>query len=328
MTELYPMFFKPVFKDYVWGGRNLEKLGRNLPETGVIAESWEISSHDDGMTVVENGVYAGKTLKMVFDLLGEDLVGTKNKWALSSDKFPLLIKLLDANQRLSVQVHPNDGYALENEGNELGKTEMWVILDAKPGAAIIYGLNQQTTADDLNQAISDGMLEQYLNVVPIKTNDHICVPSGTLHAILEGAILAEIQQNSNTTYRVYDWNRLGDDGQLRPLHVEKALDVINYDQIDLKLQQAMTIDKQEFWVCERLCKNQYFTTDRYHMSAGARYSGDCDGTTLEIWGVLSGKVTLAGYDMTGVRFILLPAAMGKFNIIVSEEAVLLRIFVE
>jgi mannose-6-phosphate isomerase len=328
MLALYPMVFKPVLKDYIWGGRNLENIGRKLPEKVNIAESWEISSHPDGMTEVKNGIYAGKSIPELLDLLGEDLIGTKNSWALDLHKFPLLVKLLDANQRLSVQVHPNDTYAREHEVNELGKTEMWVVLYAKPDAKIIYGLSKKTTPNAFHQAILKGNTERYLNWVSIKAGDHICVPSGTLHAICEGALIAEIQQNSNTTYRVYDWNRLGADDQPRTLHVDKALDVINFDQVALNLSEPEIIEKCASWICERLCQNKYFTTDRYLMNSGARFSGFCDGSTFEIWGVLSGAVEIAGYRMTDVQFVLLPAALGAFEIFASEDSVLLRTHVD
>jgi len=327
MAELYPMFFEPVLKEYIWGGRNLEKLGRKLPETGKVAESWEISSHEDGMTFVKNGPYAGMSLPELLAFLGEDLVGTHNQWALKRGKFPLLVKLIDAQRRLSVQVHPDDRYARENEGNELGKTEMWVVLHAKPGAAIIYGFAEKIDPEEFRKAISKGVLESYLHKVFIKAGDHVCVPSGTLHAIMEGALLAEIQQNSNTTYRVYDWNRVGDDGEPRALHVERALDVLDFAQVGLTLDEPQVIQRGEDWIYERLCQNDYFTTDRYLMRKGARYSGVCDGTTLEIWGVLSGKVQIAGEKMQGVRFVLLPAAMGSFTIETQQDAVLLRTYV-
>ena len=170
-----------------------------------------------------------------------DLIGYRNAWTFERGKFPLLVKFLDANHPLSVQVHPNDEYALANEGNELGITEMWVVLDAKPDAALILGLQPNTTPELFRQAIKDGNLERYLHRLPIETGDAICVPASTVHAILEGAVIAEIQQNSNTTYRVYDWNRVGTDGYPRPLHVEKAIDVIDFTDVEPGLAQPMLI---------------------------------------------------------------------------------------
>ncbi len=326
--QLYPMLFKPVLKDYIWGGRRLERLGRELPENTQIAESWEIAAHEDGMTVVENGVFAGETLQSVLNLLGEDLVGERNKWALEAGKFPLLVKLLDANERLSVQVHPGDAYAQEHEGGELGKSEMWVVLDASSEAAIIYGLSKQVSPDGLREAIQSGQLGAYLNKIQIHPGDHICVPAGTVHAILAGAVIAEIQQNSNVTYRVFDWNRLGHDGKPRELHVEKALDVINYDQIKYQLPEPEVIESGSDFTRQRLCRNAYFTTERIHLRPGKVFRGECNGATLEIWGVIDGRADVADQPLSAVSFVLLPAKLGSFTVLAPEGAVLLRTYTE
>jgi mannose-6-phosphate isomerase len=324
--QLYPLIFKPVLKDYIWGGRNLEKLGRTLPP-GKTAESWEIAAHEDGTAVVSNGHFAGKLLTEVHQELGLDLIGHNNAWAQERNKFPLLIKLLDANRPLSVQVHPNDEYALGHEGNELGKTEMWVVLHAEPDGAIIFGVKKGTTLANFRQAILDGDLEQYLHQVPVKAGDVVCVPAGSLHAILGGLIIAEIQQNSNTTYRVYDWNRVGADGQARPLHIDKALDVINFAQVEPDLCQPELIHDADGVRRHQLCHNRYFVTERVEMAAGAMFNGRCDGSTLEIWGVIDGEVAINDVALTAVRFALLPAAMGNFTIKATTGAALLRSYV-
>jgi mannose-6-phosphate isomerase len=326
MTNFYPLVFEPVYKDYIWGGRKLEKFGRDLPGPHKLAESWEIAAHQDGMTLVANGDCKGRSLQVLVDEFGVCLVGTKNRWALDRGKFPLLVKLIDANQALSVQVHPDDAYAGSHEKDELGKSEMWIVLAAEPGAEIIYGLSEKLTPDELRETIERGSLEQYLNKVPIQAGDHVCVPAGTLHAILSGAVLVEIQQNSNTTYRVYDWNRVGKDGQPRQLQIEKALDVINYEQVGHKLTSPELIQKVEMRTSERLCQNPYFTVERHYIKQGGRYVGDCDGSTMEIWGVLSGEVDVNGLASTGVGFVLLPAALGPFDIKAKADSVLLRAF--
>jgi mannose-6-phosphate isomerase len=328
MPNLYPLLFEPVLKNYIWGGRNLEKLGRVLPENGKVAESWEIAAHEDGMVLVKNGTYAGKELGNLLEMLGEDLVGSNNQWALDRGKFPLLVKLIDANKNLSVQVHPDDSYARKHEGNELGKSEMWVVLDAKPDAEIIYGLNEQVNKESFRNAIENGDLGKYLQRVQIKPGDHVCVPSNTLHAILEGALIAEIQQNSNTTYRVYDWNRVGDDGKPRELHIDKALDVINFDQVGFSLSKPEPKNGGDGWSVEGLCQNQYFTTDRYQINKGAVVTGLCDGTTLEIWGILSGSVEIKKQRIDPVTFVLLPAALGEYKIKAIKDSTLLRTYVE
>ena len=325
---LYPLTFTPVLKDYIWGGRNLERaFGRELPP-GIIAESWEIAAHKDGTAVVDNGPYAGQLLTEVHAELGLDLIGRHSAWAQERGKFPLLIKLLDANRQLSVQVHPDDEYALEHEGNELGKSEMWVVLQAQPNAAVILGVTAGTTPEKFQQAIAEGKLEPYMHRIPVKAGDVVCVPSRSLHAILEGLVIAEIQQNSNTTYRVYDWNRLRD-GKPRPLHVDKALDVINFDQVEPSLCEPQLVSDTNGVRRFRLCHNKYFVTERVQMARGAVFEGRCDGSTLEIWGVIKGSAEVNEVALEAVRFTLLPAAMGEFTVTAtSDEVTLLRTYVE
>src|SRR5262245_34265659 len=173
--NIYPLSFTPVFKDYIWGGRNLQtKLGRDLPP-GIVAESWEISGHPSDSTAVNYGPLSGKTLPEVLELLGLDLVGTRSLGMLQRGKFPLLIKLLDANQPLSVQVHPDDDYAATHEKGELGKTEMWYILEAKPGARLIYGLKPGVTPESFRQSLEAGHLETRLHELPVKPGDAVFI---------------------------------------------------------------------------------------------------------------------------------------------------------
>ena len=326
MNNLYPLTFDPVLKDYIWGGRNLEKLGRELPD-GIIAESWDIAGHEDGTSVVNNGRFAGKLLTEVHQELGLDLIGSNCQWAQDRGKFPLLIKILDANRQLSVQVHPKDPYALEHEGNELGKTEMWVVMDAKPDAKLQLGVKAGTTPEQFRQGIEDGNLEPYLHYVPVKAGDHVCVPAGTLHAIMDGIMIAEIQQNSNTTYRVYDWNRMGADGKPRPLHLDKALDVIDFDKTEPSICPPEPISEENGIKRALLCQNEYFVTERVEMISGSTFSGNCNGRSLEIWGVLSGSVTVNDVDLTAVQFSLLPAALGEYKITAQADTTLLRTYV-
>ena len=326
MTEnqnLYPLSFNPFLKYAIWGGRNLEDFGRFLPEEGT-AESWEIAAHKNGSSVVTNGIHTGKDLVELTAELGEALVGSYGKWALERKKFPLLVKLLDANRNLSVQVHPKDPYALEHEGNELGKTEMWVILAAKPGSKLIYGVKEGTTPEKFRKGIEDGNLEEYLHEVPATVGAHLCVPAGSLHAICEGIVLAEIQQNSDTTYRVYDWNRLGKDGKPRQLHVDKALDVIDFEQVERDFVEPKLVSEENGIKTTILCQNEYFITERIFMDADVEYTGNCDGATLEIWGILEGSATLNDMELSPIQFILLPAQMGEYTLIAKEGCILLR----
>lgn len=334
MKQFYPLLFEPVLKDYIWGGRNLEsKLQRPLPATGIIAESWEIAAHDDGTTQVQNGRYAGRLLTDLLDEMKLDLIGRRSAWALERQKFPLLIKLLDANSNLSVQVHPNDDYALTHEGNELGKTEMWVVLHAEEGAKVILGVKEGTTPEAFRAGIEQGALEPYLHHIAVKRGDHICVPAGSLHAIMEGLLIAEIQQNSNTTYRVYDWNRVGADGRPRSLHIDQALDVVNFQQIEPALPEPVVIAADSALKRTILCQNRYFTVEQVQLTAGGTFAGACTGETFEIWGIIEGTAAIEHegdrYELTAVQFTLLPAAMGNFAITAGAAvATFLRAYVE
>jgi mannose-6-phosphate isomerase len=328
LGRLYPMLFEPVLKDYLWGGRNLGRLGRALPAGGVVAESWEIAGHEDGTTLVTNGAYAGQPLTQVQAELGLDLIGANNAWAQARGKFPLLIKLLDAAQPLSIQVHPDDDYALAHEGNELGKTEMWVVLRAEPDAELILGVKEGATRESLRSALQAGHPEPYLHRVKVQAGDHLCVPAGTLHAIMGGLIIAEIQQNSNTTYRVFDWNRRGPDGASRPLHIDKALDVIDFAAVEPGVCPAELLAQDAGWTDSLLCRNRYFVTEQIDLKAGAQFDGACDGSTLEIWGVIDGEAVVAGQPLEAVRFALLPAALGEYAVSSERGATLLRTYVE
>ncbi len=327
---LYPLTFTPVLQAYIWGGRGLaERLGRALPD-GNVAESWEIAAHQDGTTAVANGPWQGTPLTTLQAQLGLELVGRRAAWAQQRGKFPLLIKVLDAAEPLSVQVHPPDDYALAHEGNELGKTEMWVVLHAGPGAGVILGVAAGTTPADFRRAIDRGKLEPYLHHVPVQTGDVVCVPAGTLHAILGGALIAEIQQNSNTTYRVYDWNRLNADGHPRELHVEKAMDVIEFGQAQPGLCLPQLAWTQSGIRAFTLCQNAYFVTERVEMAPQTRYAGQTDGETLEIWGVIQGQAVAVGGGeqvvMPAVQFVLMPASLGPFTIYSQTDSVLLRTY--
>lgn len=214
----------PIFKDYIWGGHRLEDdYGFN---TGFdkTAEGWMLACHKDGMNTIEGGKYDGLELQEVLDKEGlENVLGENSK---KYPYFPILIKLIDAYDNLSIQVHPDDKYAREVE-NEFGKTEMWYVLDALEGATLIYGFKNEITSEEFEEAINNNTLMDKLNVVEVKKGDTFFIEAGTVHAIGKGAMIAEIQQNSNCTYRVYDYGRLGADGKPRELHIQKAIDVSN-----------------------------------------------------------------------------------------------------
>jgi len=329
---VYPLTFKPVLRDYVWGGRRLETLyGRSLPSQGPVAESWEISGHANGPGLVESGPWQGRTLPEVLAELGAQLVGSRAGWALERGRFPLLVKLLDAAQNLSVQVHPPDEYARLHENGELGKTEMWYVLHAQPGAEIILGTRPGTTPELLRQAIAQGTLEACLQRLPVRAGDAIFIPAGTLHALLAGLLVVEVEQNSDTTYRLYDWGRLGADGRPRPLHLEQSLNVIDLQSPPPEVCRPLPLAADPGVTRHELCRCRYFVVEKVHLAPGARFRGRTDGRSLEIWGTLEGQAELgweggAALRLPGIRFCLIPAALGRFELRGQPSAMLLRVY--
>lgn len=223
IMRLYPVKLSPAYKDYLWGGTRLKSVFNKECAYERVAESWELSAHKDGQSTVCSGDFDGQLLSEYLQKIGKEALGSNCE---KYDYFPLLIKLIDAQGNLSVQVHPSDEYALTHEG-EYGKTEMWYILDCEEGASLYYGFSRDVTKEEYETAIQNGELTNLLNQVPVKRGDVFFIPAGTVHAIGAGILICEIQQNSNTTYRVYDYNRRDKDGNLRPLHIEKALAVSN-----------------------------------------------------------------------------------------------------
>jgi mannose-6-phosphate isomerase len=331
-VRIYPLTFEPVFRDYVWGGRHLETLfSRRLPP-GIVAESWEISGHASSPTRVDAGTWQGRTLPEVLAALGRDLVGRHAEAMLARGKFPLLVKLLDANLDLSLQVHPDDAYASVYENGELGKTEMWYVLHAEPGTELIYGLRSGITRDSLRAAIAHNTLETQVQRLSVAVGDCFFIPAGTVHALLAGAVVAEIQQNSDTTYRVSDWGRLGADGKPRPLHVDKALDVINFEQAEPQKVLPTLLAQDQGVTRHSLTRCPQFTVEQVEMAEGATYEGQCDGATFEIWGCVTGncQVNWTGdpAGLEAVRFVLLPAVLGRYTIHAQRASILLRAYIE
>lgn len=220
MSEILRL--SPAFKDYLWGG-TLIKNKFGIKDMDIVAEAWVLSTHKDGQSIVDGGVLSGKSLTEAVSILGQNALGKK---AAAFEMFPQMLKIIDAEKSLSIQVHPSDEYALSNEG-QYGKTEMWYILDAKEGAGIYYGVKKDCTKEELKKAIDENKIEDVLRFVPCKKGESYFIPSGTIHAIGAGLLIAEVQQNSNVTYRVYDFGRVGADGKPRELHTEKALKVSN-----------------------------------------------------------------------------------------------------
>lgn len=253
-----PFLLKPVGKNYLWGGNRLNDDFSKEIDIVPLAETWECSTHPDGTSVVVSGNLKGQSLTEVLrshpEFLGDH--------ASISDELPILIKLIDAKENLSVQVHPDDEYAKEFEDGQLGKTELWYVLDATQDATLIYGLHHDVTASTLRDSIEAGTLEKYLQKVPVKRNDVFFIAAGTIHAIGKGTLVAEIQENSNLTYRLYDYNRVDKSGKKRELHVDKALNVANLLSSNEPSQPMRVLKYIPGSASELLCRCQYFEVHR------------------------------------------------------------------
>ncbi|MBW5447018.1 class I mannose-6-phosphate isomerase [Cohnella sp. CFH 77786] len=252
----YPLHFRPEFKERVWGGRALERFGFDVPP-GSIGEGWMIADHPNGVSHVTNGPLAGQGLDGIRETYGESWFGTAGSRS-GNGRFPLLIKLLDCNDDLSIQVHPNDHYKGLPKG-ELGKTEMWYVLSAKPDAKIIYGLQPGVTRESMARAIEEGRIMDTLQTVSVQAGDTFYIPAGTVHALCAGVVVAEIQQNSDTTYRLYDYDRPGLDGKPRELHIEDSLNVTDFEGSDATRMKTDAAKPGE-WLT--LAVSPYFVTEK------------------------------------------------------------------
>ena len=222
----YPMKLVPCYKDYLWGGNRLEELYGKKSDLPHTAESWELSCHKDGESIVENGDHSGALLSDVIMAEPISYLGARYQ----GTGFPILVKLLDATKNLSIQVHPSDQTALKEQG-EQGKAELWYVLEAQPQSYIYYGFSTQITKEQLVQSVTDGSICTFLNRIEVKRGDIFYILPGTVHALCAGVVIAEIQQSSNTTFRIYDYNRCDTDGKQRALHLERAGDVIEYQPV-------------------------------------------------------------------------------------------------
>lgn len=253
-----PLLLRPSGKDYLWGGRRLkDEFSKNL-DLDPLAETWECSTHPDCPSFVVGGDFDGWSLTEVLWAHPEYL-GTRHA---GSCELPILIKFIDAKQDLSVQVHPTDEYAAAHENRQRGKTEMWYVLDAAKGSKLVYGLCRDTSAETLRQSIADGTVEKYLQKVNIQKDDVFFMEAGTIHAIGAGALVAEIQENSDLTYRLYDYDRVDKNGQKRLLHVNKALEVANLRRAPDPKQPVRVLKYRQGVASELLCRCKYFEVYR------------------------------------------------------------------
>lgn len=304
---MQPLKLKPAFKDYLWGGTRLRDDFNMDCDLSKIAEAWVLSCHADGQSTVENGPLAGKTLSEAIAQLGEECLGHKGA---AFPFFPILIKLIDAKQPLSVQVHPSDEYALKNE-KQFGKTEMWYVVDCDEGACLYYGFKSEISEDEFARRIADDTLTDVLNKVPVKKGDCFFITSGTIHAIGAGILIAEIQQNSNCTYRVYDYGRVGADGKPRDLHIEKALAVT---------ERCAPTHPFGSVKSDVLASCEYFTVTRHNINGEKDLLVGEDSFSALLCTV--GNATVDGIAIKAGECVFIPAYYG--NVKISGDAEILE----
>ncbi len=315
MQQCYPLLLASSLHETIWGGRKLEQAGwKSLPHGDVlVGESWET----EVSTPVQNGVYAGKTLGEVVEILGADLLGT-DAIAVFGKRFPLLAKFIDARTKLSVQVHPEDEYASLHEGGKPGKTECWYILDTEPGASIVHGFRAPSTRAEVQQAIADVRLETLLHEEPVAPGDVIFVPAGTVHAIGGGVLLYELQEYSDITYRLYDYGRLDTLGRPRELHIERSLDVTHYQPSAQIKTRAVTLAETAEYTERCLVASRYFVVREFALRTHleAQTQGSCVILTS-----LGADLTLSyGHNMaektrlTRGQTMVLPASLGSYRL--------------
>jgi mannose-6-phosphate isomerase len=321
---LYPLTFRPVFKERVWGGRRLgETFQKSLPPDAPIGESWELTDRPEGVSVIANGPLAGRDLRWLMSHHGEELLGRPVG---PGERFPWLIKLLDARDDLSLQVHPPASRAAELRGEP--KTEMWYFAAADPGARIYVGLRRGVTRAEFERRLDDGTVAECLHVHEMHPGDVMFVPSGRVHALGRGNLVFEIQQNSDTTYRVFDWNRPGLDGRPRELHREPSLASIDFEDVEPARIEA---DFELWGSAERrsLVDHDLFVIDEWHLPAGSPGAlGRIPGQLL-VLGVVSGtlEVSAAGESVPvpAGGFVLLPASLDGFALRCPEPCRLLSV---
>ena len=307
MMKPYPLLFVPVMQEKVWGGRSLARFGFDMPD-GPIGEAWLIADHPHGTSTVKNGPLAGLGLDEVRERYGREWFGKKGL-SQRTGRFPLLLKILDCEDDLSVQVHPGDDYERLAPG-ELGKTEMWYVLDAKPGATILYDLKPGFDRESFSRLIQEDRIMEGLQEVPVQPGDAFYIPAGTVHALRAGVLVVEVQQNSDTTYRLYDYNRPGLDGKPRALHIEDSLNVIRYDAQASK--QTTEVPGPNQWL--RIAESPYFLVDKAEIRGRLALATDPDSFQLLVVCEGAGELRWDGESLalTPGAGILVPANLGEY----------------
>ncbi|MEI6752325.1 MAG: type I phosphomannose isomerase catalytic subunit [Paludibacter sp.] len=321
---LYPLKFSPILKDKIWGGTKLQQLFGKQGSTSKLGESWELSGYDGDESVVTNGLLAGNNLAELIEIYMGDLVGDKiyDAFGLS---FPLLFKLIDANENLSIQVHPGDEIAADRH-NSYGKTEMWYVVDADFGAELIIGFTHDCDRDEYLDALEVGEVETLLQKVQVTKGDVLFIPAGLVHAIGKGIVVAEIQQSSDITYRIYDYKRVDDNGNERELHTEEALDVINFSASKVPKTSYNPLLNE----ITPLVDCDYFTTNMIRFDAPVtRNYGELDSFVAYM--CLEGNMVIEyNNEKTIVNkgdTILVPAIIKELALIPEAEATLLEVYI-
>lgn len=318
---LYPLTFQPIFKERVWGGRNLERLYRKpLPPGVPIGESWEITDRPEGVSIIANGPLAGKNLRWVMEHHAEELLGQVKP---QNGRFPLLVKILDAQETLSLQVHPPADKAAQLGGEP--KTELWYVADAAPDAEIFVGLKRGVLRAEFERKIRDGTVAECVHRQRVKRGDAMFLPSGRLHSLGAGNVIFEIQQNSDTTYRVFDWNRVGLDGQPRELHVEPALQSIDFEDVEPSLIDHGQPVRSDPYEVQELVADTCFSATLYRGCAAGKIGFRTN--RLQVIGVVAGSLSLEGVStklsLRAGQFCVIPASAREFALQTSDGAAFL-----
>lgn len=314
-----PLKLHPCYKEYLWGGDRLKKEYGKADAPDVTAESWELACHKDGMSVISEGPLAGKTLA---ELDGADYRGTDCK----TKEFPILVKLIDAAKKLSIQVHPSDKTAL-TEAGEQGKAEMWYIVDCKPQSFLYFGFKRKISREEFRKRAEDGTICKVLNKVPVAKGDVFYILPGTIHAIGAGILIAEIQQNSNTTFRIYDYGRTDPNGNPRPLHLARAEAVVSCSPIIPEECRANSMAAFPEFEIREMFSCRYFRA--YRVDVRREVSLSCDGKSFQhllcVEGEGSIQTDTGSYPFRCGESYFLPAAMGEYKILGGCRVLLSRI---
>jgi mannose-6-phosphate isomerase len=320
---LYPFTFQPIFKERIWGGRELERLySKQLPPGNPVGESWEISDRPDDASVIVNGPLAGKSLRWLMENHAAEILGDAKP--ATEGRFPLLCKILDAREKLSLQVHPPASKAAELKGEP--KTEMWFIADAAPDASLYVGLKRGVTRTEFEKKISGGSVADCFHRIPVRAGDAMFLPSGRVHAIGDGLVIFEIQQNSDTTYRVFDWNRVGLDGNPRELHIAQSLASIDFKDFEPKLVETKFITNRK--IQNRLLVNDpLFNVETWKVKFGV--GGLLKPKKLQIVAATAGEIEIKSalmvVKLSAGQFSMIPASLERTEILAKSDSALLRV---